>query len=182
MFSDAYIMPEMQNRYGNNPGEFASWGNKTRQGYDPARFFNTGVNVINAISFSTGTKKNQTYASASTTNATGILPNNSYSRYNFSIRNTATFLKDKLTLDIGASYIIQNDKNITAQGQYFNPLPALYLFPRNDNFEEIRMFERYSESRGVNAQFWPYGHQGLSLQNPYWIMKRMNRKTEKNVT
>lgn len=57
MFSDAYIMPEMQNRYGNNPGEFASWGNKTRQGYDPARFFNTGVNVINAISFSTGTKK-----------------------------------------------------------------------------------------------------------------------------
>ena len=41
------------------------------------------------------------------------------------------------------------------------------------------MFERYSESRGVNAQFWPYGHQGLSLQNPYWIMKRMNRKTEK---
>ena len=179
MFSDAYMMPEMQNRYGNNPGEFASWGNKTKQSYDPSRFFNTGVNVINAISFSTGTKKNQTYASASTTNATGILPNNSYSRYNFSIRNTATFLKDRLTLDVGASYIIQNDKNITAQGQYFNPLPALYLFPRNDNFEEIRMFERYSESRGVNVQFWPYGHQGLSLQNPYWIMKRMNRKTEK---
>ena len=41
------------------------------------------------------------------------------------------------------------------------------------------LFERYSESRGVNVQFWPYGHQGLSLQNPYWIMKRMNRKTEK---
>ena len=109
MFSDAYMMPEMQNRYGNNPGEFASWGNKTKQSYDPSRFFNTGVNVINAISFSTGTKKNQTYASASTTNATGILPNNSYSRYNFSIRNTATFLKDRLTLDVGASYIIQND-------------------------------------------------------------------------
>ena len=65
----------------------------------------------------------------------------------------------------GFRYIVQNDKNITAQGQYFNTLPALYLFPRNDNFEEIRMFERYSESRGVNVQFWPYGHQGLSLQN-----------------
>lgn len=51
MFSDAYMMPEMQNRYGNNPGEFASWGNKTKQSYDPSRFFNTGVNVINAISF-----------------------------------------------------------------------------------------------------------------------------------
>ena len=96
-FSNAYIMPEMQNTYGNKSGEFASWGDKTSLRYDPKKFFNTGANVINAITFSTGTDKNQTYASASTTNSTGILPNNSYSRYNFSIRNTASFLNNKLT-------------------------------------------------------------------------------------
>lgn len=100
-------MPEMQNTYGNKSGEFASWGDKTSLRYDPKKFFNTGANVINAITFSTGTDKNQTYASASTTNSTGILPNNSYSRYNFSIRNTASFLNNKLTLDVGASYIVQ---------------------------------------------------------------------------
>lgn len=179
MFSSAYIMPKMQNTYGNNGSDFASWGDKTDKRYDPSGFFNTGSNVINSISFSTGNQKSQTYASASATNATGILPNNSYSRYNFSIRNTTTFLNDKLTLDIGASYVIQDDKNITSQGQYFNPLPALYLFPRGKNFEEIQMFERYDASRDLYTQYWPYGDNGMSLQNPYWIMKRMNRKTEK---
>ena len=179
IFSNAYIMPEMQNTYGNKSGEFASWGDKTSLRYDPKKFFNTGANVINAITFSTGTDKNQTYASASTTNSTGILPNNSYSRYNFSIRNTASFLNNKLTLDVGASYIVQNDKNMISQGQYFNPLPALYLFPRGDSFEEVQMFERYNEALGVKTQYWPYSHQGMSLQNPYWIMKRMNRETEK---
>lgn len=88
-------------------------------------------------------------------------------------------MNNKLTLDVGASYIVQNDKNMISQGQYFNPLPALYLFPRGDSFEEVQMFERYNEALGVKTQYWPYSHQGMSLQNPYWIMKRMNRETEK---
>lgn len=179
-FSNVYMMPEMQNTYGNLDGAFESWGNKTDKRYDPRNFYNTGTNVINTISFSTGTSKNQTYASASTTHSTGIIPNNSYSRYNFSIRNTATFLKDKLTLDIGAGYIVQNDKNMTSQGEYFNPIPALYLFPRNGNFDEIRMFERYNVGRDLMVQYWPYEAQGMSLQNPYWIAKRMNRESEKH--
>ncbi|NCC10357.1 MAG: SusC/RagA family TonB-linked outer membrane protein [Bacteroidia bacterium] len=179
MFSTPYIMPKMQNRYGNHSGELASWGNPTDKRFDSKGFFNTGTNVINSVSFSTGTSRNQTYASASATNANGILPNNSYNRYNFSIRNTANFLNDKLTIDLGATYVVQDDKNITAQGQYYNPLPALYLFPRNENFEEVQMFERYSPSRDIYTQFWPYGDNGLSLQNPYWIMKRMKRETEK---
>ena len=32
---------------------------------------------------------------------------------------------------------------MVSQGQYYNPLPALYLFPRGDNFDEIRLYERY---------------------------------------
>lgn len=179
-FSDVYMMPEMQNRYGNMEGAFESWGGTTTKRYDPKKFFNTGSNVINTISFSTGTKKNQTYASASTTHSTGIIPNNSYSRYNFSIRNTANFLNDKLTLDLSANYIIQNDKNMTSQGEYFNPIPALYLFPRNDNFDEIQLYERYSVGRDLMVQYWPYDAQGMSLQNPYWIANRMNRTTKKN--
>ena len=68
----------------------------------------------------TGTEQNQTYASVSTTNSTGILPNNAYNRYNFSIRNTAKFCDNKLSLDLGAQYIIQNNKNMVGSGQYFN--------------------------------------------------------------
>ena len=35
-----------------------------------------------------------------------------------------------MKLDVGASYILQNDRNMTNQGQYSNPLVSAYLFPR----------------------------------------------------
>lgn len=177
-FSKAHIMPEMQNRYGTSAG-LLSWGAATDRRYDPSDFFNTGTNIINSIALSTGNAKNQTYLSASTTNSDGILPNNSYNRYNFTARNTTNFLNDRLTLDIGAQYIIQNNKNMVSQGQYYNPLPALYLFPRGDNFDEIRLYERYDTDYGYMKQYWPYGDGGMSLQNPYWIQNKILRTSEK---
>lgn len=177
-FSKAYIMPEMQNRYGTSSGLF-SWGGATNRRYDPSEFFNVGTNIINSIALSTGNAKNQTYLSASTTNSEGILPNNSYNRYNFTARNTTNFLNDRLTLDFGAQYIIQNNKNMVSQGQYYNPLPALYLFPRGDDFDEVRLYERYNTDYGYMKQYWPYGDGGLSLQNPYWIQNKILRTSEK---
>lgn len=182
-FSSATRMPEFQNVYGNASGENVSWGNKllTPSSFDPSDFFNTGVNEINGVTFTTGTEKNQTYASVATTNSTGILPNNAYNRYNFSIRNTAKFLNDKLTLDLGAQYIIQNNKNMVGSGEYFNPLLSLYLFPRGENFEEVQMYERYDDARNIMVQYWPtslYGAE-LNMQNPYWVMNRMNNTSNK---
>jgi TonB-linked SusC/RagA family outer membrane protein len=179
MFSTPLMMPKFQNTYGNAPGEFSSWGNATAYRYDPAKFFNTGSNVSNSVSLATGNDKSQTYLSAASTNAKGILPNNDYNRYNFMFRNTTSFLDNKLLLDVSANFIIQQNKNMVSQGQYFNPLPALYLFPRGENFDDVRVFERYDELSGVGTQFWSYSDQGLSLQNPYWIMNRMNRESNK---
>lgn len=178
-FSTPLMMPKFQNRYGNVEGEVSSWGGETAYRYDPDKFFNTGSNVSNSISLATGNDKSQTYASIASTSANGILPNNEYSRYNFAFRNTTSFLNNKLVLDASANYIIQKDKNMVSQGQYFNPLPALYLFPRGEDFNEVRLFERYDDLYGVNTQFWPYGDQGLSIQNPYWIMHRMNKESDK---
>lgn len=177
-FSSAYIMPDMQNRYGTSTGLF-SWGALTDRRYNPKDFFNTGSNIINSIALSTGSDKNQTYLSASTTNSDGILPNNSYNRYNFTARNTTSFLNDKLTLDLGAQYIVQNNTNMMSQGQYYNPLPSLYLFPRGDDFDEIRLYERYSTNYGYMTQYWPYGDGGLSLQNPYWVQNRLLNTSNK---
>lgn len=177
-FSKAYMMPDMQNRYGTSSGLF-SWGDPTANRYDPSDFFNTGTNIINSISLSTGTERNQTYVSASTTNSAGILPNNKYNRYNFTARNTTSFLNDRLTLDFGGQYIVQNNTNMVSQGQYYNPLPALYLFPRGDNFDEIRLYERYNSNYGFMEQYWPYGDGGLSLQNPYWVQNRILRTSDK---
>ncbi|MCS3213323.1 SusC/RagA family TonB-linked outer membrane protein [Bacteroides thetaiotaomicron] len=182
-FSSAFKMPEFQNTYGNVLGENTSWGSKLESptNFDPVDFFNTGVNEINGFTFTTGNEHNQTYASVSTTNSTGLLPNNSYNRYNFSLRNTSKFMNDKLTLDLGAQYVIQNNKNMVGSGQYFNPLVALYLFPRGENFQEVRMYERYDEARNIMTQYWPTGIFGseLDMQNPYWIMNRMNTTSAK---
>ena len=175
IFSTPLMMPKFQNKYGNITGESESWGSETPYRYDPALFFNTGSNVSNSISISTGNEKSRTYFSMASVNTSGILPNNRYDRYNFTFRNTTSFLNNRLVLDIGANHITQKDKNMVSQGQYFTPLPALYLFPRGENFDEIRQYERYDDLSGIHTQFWPYGDQGLSLQNPYWIMYRMNR-------
>lgn len=178
-FSTPTMLPKMQSKYGNKDGQFASWGDLVNSNYDPEKFFRTGVNTINSVSLSTGTSKNQTYVSVSATNSTGILPNNKYERYNVSGRNTASFLNDKLILDFGANLIFQNDRNMTAQGRYFNPLTSLYLFPRGENFEAIRMYERYNEGLGIYEQYWPYETQSMELQNPYWTMNRIIRENKK---
>ena len=68
---------------------------------------------------------------------------------------------------------------MVSQGQYYNPLPALYLFPRGDNFDEIRLYERYDTNYGFMKQYWPYGDGGLSLQNPYWTQNRIRRTSDK---
>ncbi len=114
-FSKAYMTPEFQNTYGNKKEMYESWGEKllTPTSYDPKKdFFNTGTNFINSLTLTTGTKVNQTFASISSTNSKGIVPNNEYERLNFTFRNTATFLDDKLQLDLGASYVKQKDKNM----------------------------------------------------------------------
>ncbi|MEG2856044.1 TonB-dependent receptor [Bacteroides sp.] len=179
-FSKPFIMPQFQNQYGNQPNTFMSWGEKgTATDYNPEKFFNTGVNVQNTVSMSVGTDKNQTYLSVGTTNASGLIVDNKYDRYNFNVRNTTSFLDNKMTLDVGFSYIIQNDQNMIAQGQYFNPLPAVYLFPRGEDFNAVRMFETYDEGRKINVQNWNWGGQGMQMQNPYWIAKRMQHGSKK---
>lgn len=176
-FSSVYMLPEMQSRYG---GEgFLNWGNKVKSNWDPMEFFNTGISSISTASVSTGTEKNQTYVSISSTNTTGTIPGSSYDRYNLTARNTSKFAKDHLTLDISANIIKQDDKNLVSQGKYNNPLPALYLFPRGEDFNEVKNFERYDEALGYNVQYWPYGSGVHSIQNPYWIQKRMLRESGK---
>lgn len=181
-FMSPFVAPKFQNRYGNLPGEFSSWGEKleTPSTYNPMDFFQTGYNTTTAITLSTGTEKNQSFISVASTEAEGIVPNNEYSRYNFTARNTSKFLKDKMTLDFGVSYIKQKDQNMVSQGRYFNPLLPVYLFPRGENFDNVKLYERFDESRNIPSQYWPYGDLGMSVQNPYWIVNRNMHNSNKD--
>lgn len=181
-FSAPLILPDFQNTYGpSERGSFKSWGEKlsTPSTYDPADFFQTGVNVTNSFSLSTGTERNQTYLSLGTTNANGIIHNNDYERYNATVRNISKMFGDKLTMDLSfmASKIKEN--NMLSQGLYMNPLVPLYLFPAGDDFEKVQAYQRYDVERNLQLQYWPYSD-GLSLQNPYWVTERIRTPNKKN--
>ena len=72
-FSKVYRLPDMQNSYGTSSG-LMNWGEKYASTFDAKKFFNTGTNIINSVSVSTGNEKNQTYISASSTNTAVIIP------------------------------------------------------------------------------------------------------------
>ncbi len=174
-FSSPLLMPKFQNTYGNKLGSYESWGEKlaTPSSYDPKKdFFRTGTNFINALTLNMGNEFNQTFASVATTNSRGIVPNNTYDRYNFTIRNTTRMLKNKVQLDLGASYIKQKDNNMVSQGEYWNPIVAAYLFPRGESFDGIKTFERYDNVRNFPTQYWPISDSRFANQNPYWTAYR----------
>lgn len=189
-FSNAFATPNFQNRYGTGSSlsandQIHSWGkllnNANSYGFDPVSdYFQMGITGTESISFSTGTDKNQTYASAAAVNSKGIVPNNKYARYNFTFRNTTTFLDDKMTLDVGVTYVLQKDQNMINQGTYNNPVVGAYLFPRGNDWEDIKMYEHYDPTRKLNTQYWPVGDAGIVMQNPYWINYRQLRNNEKD--
>jgi hypothetical protein len=169
------LLPKFQNTYGpSEVGSYYSWGDKlvTPSTYKPADFFQTGVNNTSSVTFATGNEKNQTYISLGNVTSKGIIPNNNYKRYNFTARNSATFLNGKMTLDASFMGGVVDEQNMISQGQYFNPLIAVYLFPPGDAYDRVKAFERYDPSRNLMTQFWPYGDNGLLMQNPYWVTQR----------
>lgn len=186
-----FVLPRFQNRYGTGDlsssvgSTVRSWGNLMNEannpGYNPAKdYFKTGVTNTESVSVSMGNAKNQTYLSGSAIDSKGVVPNNGYHRYNFTFRNTTSFLDDKMHLDVGATYILQKDRNMINQGTYNNPLVGAYIFPRGNDWEAVKMYERYDMTRRLSTQYWPIGDAGMTMQNPYWINYRNLRENKKD--
>ena len=173
-FSKPFVLPRFQNQYGpSETGSYFSWGEKlaTPSDYRPADFFQTGTNIANSVSLSTGNDKNQTYLSLGATNSQGIIHSNNYDRYNVSVRNTTNFLNDRMTLDLGYMLSAVKEQNMISQGQYHNPLVPVYLFPAGDDFSKLGYYERYDTGRNFPVQYWPYNYD-ISMENPYWETER----------
>lgn len=181
-FFRPFVLPDFQNTYGpTNEGSMMSWGPKleTPSTYEPKDFFQTGNNIFNAITLSGGTEKNQTLFSVATNNANGIIPNNTYNRHNFYLRQSTSFT-DRLSTDFSGMFVNADDNNMMAQGQYFNPLLGAYLFPPGDDIRKYELYQRYDPDKKVPLQFWPFGNQGLSIENPYWVAYAESNKNKSN--
>jgi len=168
--------PKFQNAYGQAPGAVNSWGPAiTGGGHDNLKdFFRTGVNATNSINLSGGTQTNQTYFSYANTTATGVEPKNKLQRNNFTLRETAKFLDDKLTVDGNVNYVTQTINNSPALGIYANPLTGLYLFPRGLDILPYKNNFLNADSTGAARQNWPAALKGddVRQQNPWWVINR----------
>ena len=181
-FLSPFVLPAFQNEYGNRNNEMKSWGTKRlsqKEDYTPNDFFRTGLNQTHNVALTAGTERNQVYLSLGSTTVHGIIPNNDFHRYNFSFKNVFSTFHDKLRLTFSFKYIRENDKNMLAQGQYFNPLTSVYLFPRGESFDAVKSFEVFDVARNVYLQNWSYGDD-LKMQNPYWVANRMVKTTKRN--
>lgn len=189
-FLSPFVLPKFQNSYGSGSsglGDMSSdksWGAKlygmNRTGYEPKDYFQTGVVTTEALTLTTGTDVNQTFVSMAAVNSEGYIPNNTYDRLNFTIRNTTSLLNDKMKLDLGASYIKQKDNNMTNQGIYQNPLIPVYLFPRSGDWNDVKNYEQWDTSRNISTQRWNYGLTNYNAQNPYWINNRNLRSNTRD--
>ncbi|MDO5017040.1 MAG: SusC/RagA family TonB-linked outer membrane protein [Porphyromonas sp.] len=175
-------MPEFQYRYGSDGG-LTSWGapidESNKSYYRIEDFLQTAINTNNSVAVSGGTDRNQTYVSVSTTHSRGLVPNNSYERYNFFGRNTTSLLDDRLSIDLSTNYIIQKHNNMVNQGEYMNPLTSAYLMPRGELTGNVRAFERFDADRNIYVQNWSYGAGEYTLQNPYWVAYRNLRHNKR---
>lgn len=181
-FMSPFRTPEFQNTYGAAMGELQSWGSKLAEpsSYNPLDFFQTGYNEGNAVTLSTGSDRSQTFLSLASTNAEGIVENNTLDRYNISMRNTTDLIKGKLHMDLSAMYMNVRERNMVAEGQYMNPIVPVYLISPSYSLKTYQLYEMYDESRGFKTQYWPWGNSGIGMQNPYWIINRDNMVNHKD--
>ncbi|MCT3693534.1 SusC/RagA family TonB-linked outer membrane protein [Elizabethkingia anophelis] len=172
---DPFILPRFQKTYGaSTGGSMYSWGDKLTapSTYNPEDFFRTGANYTTTFGISGGSENNTFYVSGSRQDAEGIIPNNTFNRYNFTASNSASLFNNKVALDLSFNYIRQNDQNMTTQGLYFNPIVPIYLMPTTTDIGKYKIYERYNPERNFETQYWDYGDLGMALQNPYWTANR----------
>jgi TonB-linked SusC/RagA family outer membrane protein len=178
----AAYLPKFQISYIAKPGADTSWGDGVPGGGVPDHtrdFFETGVTQISSFGFSTGSENSSTNVSYANTSAEGVLPTNSLSKNNFSIRQMGKFFNQKLTVNANVNYSSQNVTNRPVSGLYFNPLTGLYLMPRGYDFEYYKNnYEVFDPTRNMMVQNWMTNRD--IEQNPYWGLNRNKSRDSNN--
>jgi len=189
IFENVISTPDLQFTYGADGGTAESWS-YTKGNYESDYvddFFDTGYNLINTVSVSSGNDKMSTYFSYGNTGAGGVMPKNSYQKHNITFKQSAKMLDDKLTLTSNVMLTSERSKNRPGAGYYLNPLTGLYLFPRNgatplsDSSLGLQPFSYFKNnyqyfltSRNMNWQEWHTEADNQS--NPYWLINKQPKE------
>lgn len=163
---------------------------------DVANFFETGATTNNSLSLSGGTEKMKSYFSYANSYANGMVPNNSYVRNTFALRQNYVFWK-RVNIDVNANYVTTRTKNRVGGGTCGNPIFDLYLTPRDLDMDYYREnyvtqgvwrsntagTQKYYEKKGANylerkgfaylqGEMQEWGIQNGMRNNPYWLLNQ----------
>jgi TonB-linked SusC/RagA family outer membrane protein len=188
IFSNAMILPDFQNEYGQGTNGRApadtdelrssggSWGGRldgsdqlywdgttkpySAQSDNVKDFFRTGGNYVNTVALTGGNDKVTARFSYTNTNNQAIVDNSYLKRNNFNLRTTAN-LSDKLSVDAKATYTNQFTKNRIAQGTE-GLLTGVFGMPRNAMTDDFKDF--LDEETGLVRNVTD------NSVNPYWYL------------
>ncbi len=154
-----------------------SWGTKTNGLSNTVNaFFNTGTTAIQSLSLSAGNKVAQTYFSFANTSATGVMPENRLNRNVLNLRETASFLNNKIQVSANINLSDQRIWNRPGNGLYSNPLTGLYLNPVGIDLNTYKnKIEYFNTSTNMMDQYATSFDENIQ-QNPYWLIYRNRSK------
>lgn len=178
-FENILVKPELQFDYGSVGGAKESWSYERGDYADDyvEDFFQTGHNIINTISISGGNDRTTAYFSYGNTSSKGIIPENTYQKNNFTLKQSTKLANDKLTISSNIIMASEETKNRPPAGYYLNPLTGLYFFPRDRDFESFKNeYQYFDETRNMYLQNWFVNDHHQS--NPYWLVNNQPRTDE----
>ncbi|SFB87522.1 TonB-linked outer membrane protein, SusC/RagA family [Zunongwangia mangrovi] len=139
-------------------------------------FFQTGYNLANTLSITTGANKTQAYFSYTNTTAEGIVEGNKLDRHNANLRLNSQ-LTDRLSVDVKTNYIVQDIDNLLRTGEESIGTSA-YLLPRSIAHSQYEDFE-YLDAEGQLQTNYFRDEVGAPGGNPYWSALRNDDRTDR---
>jgi TonB-linked SusC/RagA family outer membrane protein len=149
-----------------------NWDGPATYAYSPhnnfEEFFQTGYNIANTLSITSGNEKIRTWFSYTNTISEGIVETNKLKRNNFNVRIDGN-LSPKLYFDAKLTYVRQNVHNRLSTGDDFaNPMRAIYRQPGNISLDDVRDYFYYDNSGIMRQHYWNRGTNGG--ENIYWML------------
>jgi TonB-linked SusC/RagA family outer membrane protein len=176
-----FLLPELQNTYGQGNGGVASdkasgsWGAKGTTYPDNVRdFFRNAVSTNNSVGVSAGTQNVQTYASYTNNYNQGLLPNNDLMRHTINLRVSSQLTK-RLTTDAKITYTNQTINNKPRSGEESAVVMNLYKIPRS---VDLNQYKNFQDENG-NPTYWTTSS---IYMNPYWTTNKTTDKERRNRT
>jgi TonB-linked SusC/RagA family outer membrane protein len=169
---------QMVDHWTNNP----NYEGPAQYAYSPhnnfEEFFQTGYNLANTLTLTSGGDKVRALFSYTNTIAKGIVETNKLLRNNFNLRIDGN-LTDKFSFDTKLTYFNQGVDNRLATGDGFeNPMRAIYRQPSSISLDQVREYEFFDDIGTRRQHYWNPNTNGG--ENIYWMLNRTIRREDRN--